>query len=83
MISEGMMPKELVPGYEYYRLEKVIVAPVMEGDFSFASAAIMSCRLCGCVIDSMGGPGDGQVCKPCGDLVRSGQAVGAIKWDAP
>lgn len=66
---------------EYYRLERITIAPPKEGDFVFASAALLTCALCGICIDSMGGPGDGAVCIPCGDLMRRGEARGAIKWD--
>lgn len=45
------------------------------------TAALMLCDLCGKTIDSMGGPGSGQICEPCGDLVKRGLARGAIVWE--
>lgn len=61
---------------------KIEAAFAEPGAFRLVTAALIICGLCGRTIDGMGGPGDGPVCIPCGDVVRSGQARGAIKWDA-
>lgn len=66
----------------YYQLGRLItVAPPAAGEFRIATAAILSCGLCGTVIDGMGGPGDGAVCQRCGDLLKRGGCVGAVKWE--
>jgi hypothetical protein len=36
-----------------------------------ATAAIWGCALCGSAISGMGGPGNGEVCIPCGDKILS------------
>lgn len=64
---------------EYYELKKVTI-PDSDG-LGIATAAFITCGLCGKAIDSMGGPGNGPICIPCGDIVKSGHARGAIKWD--
>lgn len=63
----------------YYELVRVDVPPPKSGDFIFVSAAVMSCLICGRMIDGMGGPGEA-ICIPCGDVIKSHQAQGAIKW---
>lgn len=65
---------------EYYELTKTIIPDPVEGEFTLVTAAVLSCGLCGGCIDGMGGPGDGVICIPCGDVVKSGQARTAIKW---
>lgn len=65
-------------GYEYYELKHVIVPPRQPG--AFASAAFRDCDLCGRPISSSGGPGHGSICISCAEIVKSGQARGAIKY---
>lgn len=64
---------------EYYELKRVSIADT--GEPMFRTAALITCSLCGVCIDGMGGPGDGAICIRCGDVVRSGKARNAIKWD--
>lgn len=45
-----------------------------------ATAAVMDCGLCGAVISGMGGPGNGVVCEPCGELLLQGALKGAVTW---
>ena len=63
----------------YYELKRVDIHPPKPGDFWIMSAAVMSCLLCGTIIDGMGGPGEA-ICLRCGDVVKTQRAVGAIKW---
>lgn len=65
--------------HSYYKLERVDVPDVKPGEFRLVTAAVMPCQTCGRPIDGMGGPGE-YVCIPCGDVIKSGQARGAIKW---
>lgn len=65
---------------EYYELKRVTIPDPRPGEMVFATAALITCGLCGTCIGGMGGPGDGPVCIPCGDLVRHGQARTAINW---
>lgn len=64
---------------EFYELKRVTLPE--RGPDTFATAALITCGLCGDAIDGCGGPGHGQVCIRCGDVVRRGEARGAIKWD--
>jgi hypothetical protein len=64
---------------EYYRLTRVSLPP--RDSNSFASAALITCGLCGGMIDSCGGPGDGAICLRCAEVVLSGQARTTIVWD--
>jgi len=66
--------------HSYYRLERVDVPDPMPDEFRIVTAAVMSCQTCGRTIDDMGGPGE-YVCIPCGDVIKNGQARGAIKWE--
>lgn len=66
---------------EYYELKRIKIADPEPGEFLMASAALLTCGLCGNCIDGMGGPGSGAICIPCGDLVKRGAARTAIKWD--
>lgn len=66
---------------EYFELRRVRREPALTGEPLFVTAAVLSCSLCGEMIDGMGGPGDGAVCVRCADIVRSGKARGAIRWD--
>lgn len=66
---------------EYYELKRVTIPDVKPGEFHIASAALITCGLCGDCIDGMGGPGHGPICIRCGDVVKRGEARGAIKWD--
>lgn len=67
----------------YYELQEVVIEPPKPGEFRMTTAAVLSCGLCGGVIDGMGGPGDGAVCERCASLVRRGGAKGAIVWTPP
>lgn len=69
----------VAPEPDYYELRKV--TPSQPGELVIRTAAVLCCDLCGGVIDSMGGPGHGAVCVRCADVVMSGRARGAIKWD--
>lgn len=66
---------------EYYELKRITIHDAKPGEFRIASAAIMDCGLCGKIISGSGGPGNGPVCIECGDVVKRGEARGAIKWD--
>ena len=61
----------------YYELVRVDLPEPDE--MSLVTAALLTCCLCGEVIDGMGGPGE-FICIRCGDVVKSHRAVGAIKW---
>lgn len=60
---------------EYYELVKRVYEP--EGKFLIRTQAFRFCSLCGTTIDSMGGPGWGSICIPCGDDVKAGK----VKYD--
>lgn len=64
---------------EFYNLTKVTIEPPKPGEFRLSTAALMNCKLCGTCIDGMGGPGEA-ICVPCGDVLKSGRLVGAVKW---
>jgi hypothetical protein len=66
---------------EYYELKRVTIEDSNLEKMNLRSAALIVCGLCGECINGMGGPGNGSICMPCGDLVRRGAARGAIKWD--
>ena len=65
---------------EYYELTRVTIPDLKPGEIRLTTAALITCSLCGGCIDSNGGPGDGPICIPCGDIVKSGLARTAIKW---
>lgn len=66
---------------EFYELgDLVSVEPPKPGEFRLVTAAVMDCGLCGGVIDGMGGPGDGAVCKRCGDALKHGRLRGCVVW---
>jgi hypothetical protein len=65
---------------EYYELRRVTIPPLQPGESRLTTAAVITCSLCGRTIDGMGGPGCGPICIPCGDLVKRGQARGAVVW---
>ena len=65
---------------KFYELGLVTIKDEQSG-FRFASAAIISCGLCGSMIDGMGGPGNGVVCIRCGDELRHGRLRSAVVWD--
>lgn len=67
--------------YEYYELKRIKVPAIKPGESRLASAALVTCGLCGEAISGSGGPGDGPICIKCGDVVKRGEARGAIKWD--
>lgn len=66
---------------EYYELATVAYDNPKPGEFRIASAALITCGLCSKTISGMGGPGDGPVCKPCGDALRRGELRGAVVWN--
>jgi len=66
---------------KFYKLELVEIPDPKPGEFVIRTAAVWPCALCGRPIDGMGGPGDGEICVPCGDLLRSGKVRGAIIYD--
>lgn len=59
------------------------LVPERDTTGQFMSAAILDCALCGEIIDGMGGPSDGSVCKRCGDLMKTGATRSAIVWEVP
>jgi hypothetical protein len=67
---------------KYFELREVIIEDPKPGEFRLETAAVLSCSLCGTMIDGMGGPGDGAICLRCGAVVKNGQARGAIVWPA-
>lgn len=60
---------------EYYELVKRKIEEEPENGFSIVTAAVWSCSLCADMIDGMGGPGNGEICVKCGDLILSGQVA--------
>lgn len=46
-----------------------------------ATAALLSCGLCGHTISGMGGPGQTPICEPCHDLLYRGHLRGCVIWD--
>ena|ERR1700677_2247564 len=51
----------------YYELVKRHHTPGM-----IQTASIWSCALCGNAISGMGGPGNGELCVPCGEALVAG-----------
>lgn len=41
---------------------------------------LLSCAVCGGVIDGMGGPGNGEICERCADLITSKKLREMIDW---
>ena len=76
--SASFFPEFYAMAIEYYELTRRKFKDA--SGFQIASAAIMECGLCGRTISGSGGPGDGAICIPCGDVVKSGQARAAIQW---
>lgn len=64
--------------HEYYRIEKITV---LKNPNRLVSAAFHHCALCGGVISSMGGPGDGSICLSCGELLKLGKLSKAVIYD--
>lgn len=64
----------------YYALKFIEPQPNVQGKLRLMTAAVMTCGLCGRTISGMGGGGI-YLCKPCGDVVASGQAQHAIVWE--
>ena len=58
---------------EYYELVRRTIPPPKVGEFRIVTAAVWSCALCSTTIDGMGGPGNGELCIRCGDLIKSGK----------
>ena len=68
--------------YEFYDLSDMKRISIEKPDPEnprIVTAAFRMCLLCGTTISSSGGPGQ-SLCVPCGDLLRSGQAQGAVVW---
>jgi len=63
-----------------YELVKRELTDPKPGEFSMTTAAMWSCATCGEAIAGMGGPGNGEVCVRCAELIRSGRARGCIVW---
>ena len=68
---------------EYFELSPVAYDHPKPGEFRIASAALIMCGLCSKTISGSGGPGDGAICKLCGDALRRGELRGAVVWDTP
>lgn len=68
---------------EYYELVRRRITPPKDGEFRIATACVWSCALCNATIDGMGGPGDGDLCIKCGDLIRSGKVKMTEHKDEP
>ena len=66
---------------EYFQLSKVTVQETEPGEFRLVNAAVLSCSLCGRMIDGMGGPGEGAICLPCGEALENGGLVGCVLWE--
>lgn len=66
---------------QYFELKTIRIHEPEEGELRIATAAILSCSLCGQTIDGMGGPGDGAICYRCGTELRKGTLKGCVKWD--
>lgn len=64
----------------YYEPRLVEIKPPAPGEFRFATAAVLSCGLCGGAIDGMDGPGDGAMCERCVEQLRAGRLRGCVKW---
>lgn len=67
------MPDPQTTAIEYYELVRHRIEPPQPGEFRIATACVWSCALCASVIGGMGGPGDGDLCIRCGDLIKSGK----------
>lgn len=61
---------------EYYKLVKV---EYERPKGAIVTQAFHSCNLCGGVISTTGGPGEG-VCVKCGDALNSQQLRGCVVW---
>ena len=57
---------------EYYQLVKHRIEEPAMGTFKISTAAIWSCAICRGTIDSMGGPGNGELCLDCGRDIIAG-----------
>lgn len=65
---------------EYYELRKVTIPPARPDEVRWGNAACLICSLCGDYLAGSGGPGP-VICVRCADVVKRGEARGAIKWD--
>lgn len=67
---------------DYYELvaQHIDESPPPRGELRLMTAAVMDCGLCGRMVAGMGGPGNGVVCKPCGDALKHGHLRGAVDW---
>lgn len=66
---------------EYYELVRKTIPNPEPGEFLLVTAAIWACALCNETIDGMGGPGDGEICIPCGNLLRAGRCRNVVTWN--
>lgn len=64
-----------------YELRELVIEPPKPGEFRIVTAAVWACALCGGTIDGMGGPGNGEICERCAEVLKSGNARGAIVWE--
>lgn len=71
------MPNEPINPIKYYEL--IERTGVQSGQI--ATAAFIFCGLCGTSIDSMGGPGYGAICEPCGKELLRGSLTSCVVWD--
>lgn len=60
---------------------KLTAVPKRDLRGSLVTAAVMWCGLCGSTISSSGGPGDGVICEPCGDALKTGGLRGCVVWE--
>ena len=67
------------PGLVYFELSEVAVPPLRPGEFRLATAAVLSCGLCGSTISGSGGPGHGVICRPCGELLLAGRLRSCVQ----
>lgn len=63
---------------EAYRLVRCDITKGTKN--ALVTQALVQCGLCGTTLSATGGPRSGSICKPCGELVMSGQARGAVSW---
>jgi hypothetical protein len=66
---------------EYYELSLTFYDHAKPGEFRIASAAVVMCGLCSLYISGSGGPGEGPICKRCGDALMRGELRGAVIWE--
>lgn len=65
-----VQPFRKAESFEFYELTRRRIEPAA---FEIATAAVWSCAICPTVISGMGGPGNGELCIACGDLIKRGK----------